>query len=108
MVWDRLVEVYAFVMTIKARDKPSELAPAPWPDVPSPDPIGERGRQFVVNLREAIGGDSIRSVAARTSVGHPTLLNILSGRVWPDFVTVAKLEQGLRVQLLPPAQFPEE
>ena len=99
--------VYAFVMSMKARDKPFMLAPAPWPDVPSDDPLGESSRQLALNLRAAIGAEKLRSVAARTSVGHPTLLNILNGRVWPDFRTVVNLERGLQVSLWPSGHLPK-
>ena len=47
MVWDFLVRVYAFVMAMNVRDKPSALAPSPWPTIPSEDAVGETARQFL-------------------------------------------------------------
>jgi hypothetical protein len=84
-----------------ARAKPAALAPAPWPDVPSVDPIGEVARRFAVNVRQAVGTRSIRSVADASGVTHTTLLSVLAGQVWPDLETIAKLERGLEAQLWP-------
>ena len=101
MLRDGLISVYAVVMGMVARDKPSSIAPAPWPNVPSSDPIAEVARLFAVNLRDAIATRSIRSVATQTGVSHVTLLNVLAGRVWPDLVTMKRLEIGLNVNLWP-------
>ena len=102
MVWDFLVQVYAFVMAMRERDKPSALAPSPWPTVPSENAVGENARRFVLNLTEAIGEQSVRAAAKQSSVSHVTLLNILAGRVWPDLATITKLEIGLEASLWPP------
>ncbi|WP_123356699.1 helix-turn-helix transcriptional regulator [Frigoribacterium sp. PhB160] len=84
-----------------ARAKPAALAPSPWPDVHSDDPIGEVARRFAQNLRQAVGSRSIRSVAEASGVTHTTLLSVLAGQVWPDLETIAKLERGLGVGLWP-------
>lgn len=83
------------------RAKPVALAPSPWPDVPSDDPVGEVARKFAINVRDAIGNRSLRSVAEASGLTHVTLLNILGGKVWPDLSTIARLENGLGVQLWP-------
>jgi len=101
MLRDGFISVYAVVMGMVARDKPSSIAPAPWPNIPSADPIAEVARLFAINLRDAIAARSIRSVAAQTGVSHVTLLNVLAGRVWPDLVTMKRLEIGLNVSLWP-------
>ena len=80
---------------------PAQLAPAPWPTVASPDPVGEVARQFVINLRAAIDGASIRSVSATANLHHTTLLGILEGRTWPDLETIAKIELGLDAEVWP-------
>ena len=85
-----------------SRALPKELAGEPWPDVTSSDPLGEVARQFVVNVRDAIGERSIRSIAAAAGMSHGTLLNVLAGRVWPDLYTIARLEATLDVALWPP------
>jgi hypothetical protein len=88
-------------MVRTARKTPRELSPEPWPDARSDDPIGEIARQFAVNLRDAIGQQSIRGAAARSGLNHSTLLAILEGRTWPDLETIAKLETGLDAAVWP-------
>ena len=96
--WDRLV--YADFMARSARARPQELTPS-WPDEPSPNPIGEVARLFVLNLRAAIGERSLRAVADNCELHHATLLGILEGRTWPDLETLAKIERGLAADLWP-------
>ncbi len=78
-----------------------ELAGAPWPDVPAADPLAEVARQFVLNLRDAMNGRSIRAVAAEVGMGNVTLLTVLAGKAWPDLATIARLEAGLDAELWP-------
>lgn len=82
------------------RDRPLDLVPEPWPDVPSGDPLGEIGRTFVLNLREAMEGRSVRSVAAVAGLQHATLDKILAGRAWPDLAAIGRLQIALGVQFL--------
>lgn len=84
----------------RERPKPLELAPG-WPDEPSADPVGEVARQFALNLRDALAGESARSAAARFDLDHVTLLAILGGRSWPDMQTIAKIELALDTDLWP-------
>jgi transcriptional regulator with XRE-family HTH domain len=86
---------------MKERARPFELAPGPWPENASPDPVAELARRFSLNLAAAIGDESLRAVSRSTGVGHNTLASILAGRIWPDFSTIAKLELGLHVPLWP-------
>lgn len=86
-------------MARTARLSPAELAPAPWPDVPSEDPSGEIARLFVLRLREEMAGRSLRAVAEQTGVHNATLVKILHGRAWPDLATVSRLEVGLNAEL---------
>ena len=96
--------VYAVPMGgMKERERPFELVPGPWPETPSQDPIAELARRFSMNLAAAIGDASIRSVSRESHVPHNTVANILAGRVWPDFVTIARLEIGLETPLWPTA-----
>jgi transcriptional regulator with XRE-family HTH domain len=69
------------------------------PDSPSPDPVAELVRLFSVNLTQAIGDSTLRSVSRLAGVAHNTLASILAGRIWPVFVTIARLEVGLNVPL---------
>ncbi|WP_181427452.1 helix-turn-helix transcriptional regulator [Curtobacterium sp. MCPF17_011] len=86
-------------MARTARSTPAELAPAPWPDRHSTDPSAEVARQFVLNLHDAMGGRTLRDVAAQVGIHHVTLLKILHGRAWPDLATVSRLEIGLNADL---------
>ena len=95
--------LYPCRMGRTARAKPAALAPPPWPDMRSEDPIGEVARRFAQNLRRAVGDRSIRSVAEASGVTHTTLLSVLAGQVWPDLETIAKLEHGLGIDLWPRA-----
>ena len=84
-----------------SRALPVELADAPWPNVPSMDPVVEIARQFVVNLRDAMAGRTLRDVASDAGIGHVTLQRVLTGQTWPDLQTVARLEVGLDAALWP-------
>jgi hypothetical protein len=82
------------------RLSPRELSPD-WPTAPSDDPAGEVARRFVQNVDAAIAGKSQRAVTELTGVEHSTLSRVLSGQVWPDLATIARLELGLKTSLWP-------
>jgi len=79
--------------------RPTRALPAAlcenWPEVPCVDPVAEKARQLVLNLREAIGERSIREIATMAGVDRATIGAVLQGKSWPDIVTLAKLEQVL-------------
>lgn len=79
---------------------PSDLTEN-WPESPSSDVAGEKARQLSLNLRKAIGGDSVRSIADIAGLDERTLRNILSGARWPDLRTIALLEGALKTPLWP-------
>lgn len=87
-------------MARSARERPVDLAPAPWPDVHSEDPLGEIGRCFVVRLRAAMGERSVRSVANAAGLHHATLDKVLAGTAWPDLSTIGRLQITLGTQFL--------
>lgn len=70
-----------------------------WPDEPSPDPAGEAARQFVVNLRAAMGEKSIRRVATDAGIDEGSVRRVLSGSAWPHLRAVVMLEESLGVRL---------
>jgi len=74
------------------RARPVDIAPSPWPDRPTKDPLGEYARRWVLRLLEVIDDRSIRSVADAAGLHHATLDAIVAGRVWPDLATIRKLE----------------
>lgn len=82
------------------RFPPSELTDS-WPDTPSSDPAGEKARQLSLNLRQAIGAHSVRSIAEIAGIDERTLRNVLSGARWPDLRTIVLLEEALDGSLWP-------
>lgn len=84
----------------RTRTTPAETV-NDWPDQPSGEPIAEANRRFVLNLRDAIGDRSLRTIEEATGVNYTTVHAILAGRTWPDTLTVARLEHGLGVALWP-------
>lgn len=88
------------VMTNRVRPLPRDQA-AGWPAAVCEDPVTERARLFVLNLRAAMGGRTLREVGALTGVDHTVLSRVLNGWAWPDGYTVARLETRLGVQLWP-------
>lgn len=90
---------YPDPMTRRPRATPAELAPEPWPDRPSEDPVAEAVRQFVVRLKAEIGERSVRSVAAMAGVDQNALRRLLLGMTWPDLATLARLELALQADL---------
>jgi transcriptional regulator with XRE-family HTH domain len=89
-------------MSRPTRSLPKERAQN-WPTEPSDDPAGEVARQVAINLRTAIGTQSLRHTAEITGIHHATILKIVNGTSWPDLETLAKLEIGLGVRLWPAA-----
>lgn len=82
----------------RERLKPVEVSPQ-WPLVAASDPVHESVRRYVLNLRTAIGEQSIRSAATLTEVNYSTLHAVLVGQAWPDAITVARTERGLGTRL---------
>ncbi|MBF9335799.1 hypothetical protein G3N30_05985 [Microbacterium lacticum] len=92
----------------RGRDKPNEVSDN-WPLTPLPDAVHEAVRRYVVNLRTAMGDESIRAAAARTQVNYSTLHAILDGDAWPDAITVARTEHGFGRRLWDgPVALPED
>jgi len=74
---------------------------AGWPEVASEDASTEVARRLAIALRAAMGERSLRAAGADTGVDHSTIQAILQGRAWPDLDTIARLENGLDVDLWP-------
>lgn len=80
---------------------PAELSPAPWPSEASDDEPAEAARLLAGALKRAIGTQSVSSVSRSTGVADGSILRIMKGQLWPDFVTVVRLEAGLQAELFP-------
>lgn len=52
-------------------------------------------------LHERLEGKSKAELARRAGIERTTLYDLLSGRSWPDAVTLAKLEEALEARLWP-------
>lgn len=52
-------------------------------------------------LQERLEGRSKAELARRAGIERTTLYDVLSGRSWPDAVTLAKLEEALQTRLWP-------
>jgi DNA-binding phage protein len=80
------------------------LATGEWPDgrfvADTPNVVAyavEIARRLQVELK----GQSKSEVAREAEIERSTLYDILSGRTWPDAVTLAKLELVLETRLWP-------
>lgn len=103
-----VIRRYGEAVGRRERLKPVEVSPD-WPMVPLSDPVHESVRFYVLNLTQAIGERSIRSASELTQVNYSTLHAVLRGDAWPDAITVARTEQGLRARLWDgPVALPED
>lgn len=80
----------------------SYLVSGQWPTGRIDEPVVARYVAAVSqSLQEAIGSRPLREVARAADLQHTTVRALLAGEVWPDLVTIAKLEQALGVRLWP-------
>ena len=82
----------------RVRATPAMLS-SDWPEGASADPAGEAARRFALNLRVAVEGRSVRSVARSAGLDEGTIRKILLGESWPDLRTIWSLESALGVEL---------
>jgi ribosome-binding protein aMBF1 (putative translation factor) len=94
--------VYARRMSRPSRTPPWERTDS-WPETASSDPSGETARRFALNVRDALGGLSLRAAQDKTGVDRATIHSIINGLAWPDLDTIAKLEHGFGITLWPGA-----
>lgn len=52
-------------------------------------------------VADAIGEQTLRSVAREAGLDHTTVRALIEGERWPDLITIARLEQALDVRLWP-------
>lgn len=58
-------------------------------------------RWICLRLEQVLQGRSQTEVASSANLARSTLNDILSGRTWPDIVSLCKLEAVLKVRLWP-------
>lgn len=79
--------------------------PAAWPhtelaaDAPPP---AAYVRHIAQQLHSALEQQPLSGLARQADVTRSTIQDLLAGRVWPDLVTVIKLEVALNRRLWPP------
>ena len=61
----------------------------------------EVSQQIARTLQSQLGQRSVRQAARDADLQHTTVLGLLNGQRWPDFVTLVKLEDALQVALWP-------
>lgn len=79
-----------------------QLVAGRWPDGTATG-AADVARQLARTLQAELGrqGLSVRQLARDADLQHATVLGVLSGQRWPDFVTVVKLEDALGAALWP-------
>jgi len=81
--------------------QPPEAHSPDWPTAVCAERPAEVARLVAVNLRGALNGRSLRTVARLAGVDHTTIAAVLNGTTWADLATIARLEAGLDAQLWP-------
>lgn len=76
------------------------LVAGEWPSGESDGPAAI-AQAVARALLAALDGRSIREVARQADLQHATVLGLVNGTRWPDFVTLVKLEDALRTDLWP-------
>lgn len=79
-----------------------QLVAGRWPDgtVTGPAAVAQQlARRLAAELDRQ--RRSVRQLARDADLQHSTVLALLSGQRWPDFVTVVKLEDALGADLWP-------
>lgn len=79
-----------------------QLVAGEWPNGDASGPA-EVAQELARALTAALArqGRSVRQVARDADLQHTTVLALLHGERWPDFVTVVKLEEALGEGLWP-------
>jgi len=91
-------------VTIERRVRPYELVDGDFLDGTPTDALGRVAQSFALNLREAMTGRSGRAFEREAGMSNASVVRILKGQVWPDAVTIARLELATGRSLWPPYQ----
>ena len=79
-------------MTLERRVRPAELVDGPFLEGTPTDPLGAVAQAFARNVDAAMAGRSGRSFERDSGMSHASVIRIVRGQVWPDAVTIARLE----------------
>lgn len=77
-----------------------QLVSGQWPNGQAHGPAAV-AQQLARDLEARLGARSVREVARQADLQHATVLALLHGQRWPDFVTIVKLEDALGTDLWP-------
>lgn len=97
----RVIGHYGDAVTLEKRVRPHELVEGEFLDGTPTDPLGRVAQSFARNLREAMGDQSGRAFERASGMSNASVVRILKGQVWPDAVTIARLEVATRRSLWP-------
>jgi hypothetical protein len=89
-------------MTVERRLRPHELVDGPFLDGTPTDLLGQVAQAFARNLRAAMTGRTGRGFERDSGMSNASVVRILKGQVWPDAVTIARLEVATGRSLWPP------
>lgn len=85
------------------------LADGEWPDgafVEDAPTAVAYAVEIARRLEDNLQGRSKAELARQAGIERTTLYDVLSGRTWPDAVTLAKLEEALKARLWPDQPVP--
>jgi hypothetical protein len=80
------------MVTIERRVRPFELVSGDFLDGETTDALGAVAQAFARNLRDAMTGRSGRAFERDSGMSNASVVRILKGQVWPDALTIARLE----------------
>lgn len=101
---------YRRAMTLERRPRPFELVRGDFLEGTPTDMLGQVAQAFARNVRAAMAGRSGRGFERESGMSNASVIRILKGQVWPDAVTIARLEVATGRSLWPPYRppLPEE
>ena len=77
-----------------------QLVAGAWPNGRAEGPAAV-AQELARGLQARLTARSVREVARAADLQHATVLALLHGQRWPDFVTIVKLEDALGTDLWP-------
>jgi hypothetical protein len=88
-------------VTVERRVRPYELVDGEFLEGSPTDLLGAVAQAFALNLVDAIAGRSTRAFERESGMSNASVVRILKGQVWPDAVTIARLEVATGRSLWP-------
>jgi hypothetical protein len=92
---------YGDAVTLERRVRPYELVDGDFLTGVASDELGRMAQAFARNLHEATSGRSGRAFERDSGMSNASVVRILKGLVWPDAMTIARLEVATGRSLWP-------